>query len=130
MPGAERPPIRVNERRAFERVPFHASIDIRRGAGASLKGSLINLSAGGLSFYSDALLRPGEVVTVWFALGDPEGQVALALEVLESDLTDLGGRIRGRFVRPDVGEVQRIQQWIERSRPPPGDAPDSPATTQ
>ena len=127
-PDAERASIRVNERRAFERVPFFASIDIRRGTGATSKGSVINISAGGLSFYSEASLRPHEVVTVWFALGDPEGQVALALEVLESDDTDLGARIRGRFVRPDESEVQRIEQWIERSRPPSTDAPDIAAT--
>ena len=109
----------MNEQRAFERMPLHAPVEIRRITGdeSPIPGFLIYLSAGGLSMHSEVSLRPAESVTVSFMLPDPQGEIVLELEVLASDDSVSGGaRIRGRFHRPHPEAVLRIARWTERQR--------------
>src|SRR5688500_7788046 len=105
----------MNERRAFERIPFHASVEIRRAIReeSPIRGSLIDLSAGGLGMHSEASIPPGEVVTVIFDLPDEQREIELELEVLASDDERSGALIRGSFHRAHPDAVLRIARWTE-----------------
>jgi hypothetical protein len=84
-----------------------------------MTGSLIDLSVGGLSMLAPIPLEVGEVITVRFDLPDEQGTMAVAVEVLTSDLQPPNALIRGKFDRPDPQSVERIARWSRGDAPRP-----------
>jgi hypothetical protein len=101
----------MTERRGFERRPLALPVEIRRTADAAMTGSLVDLSIGGLSMLAPVPLPIAEVVIVRFDLPDGQGEVAVAVEVLTSDVRLPNALIRGKFDRPSAETVARIAKW-------------------
>jgi methyl-accepting chemotaxis protein len=100
------------DRRVHDRVPLDGTIVVRAGGG-SARGSLIDISEGGLRCQLEPGLtaQVGAEIEAELTLGDTT--VTTSAVVVRMADTDAGGELAVEFVRVDPGLVRAVQHYVE-----------------
>lgn len=96
-------PVGDIEDRRFNRVAFFTELTVRSvSSGRQCKGNSIDLSRGGIGFYSEKYFPPGDRVLIGFLLRGPDGvrSISVAARVARSRVEAEGTLIGAEFEVP------------------------------
>lgn len=99
------------ERRRYEHVPFFAPMTISAAAGdKTCSGSCINISRGGVGFYSERFFRPGEKITLVMEIrqGSRKVPVSIAARVIWARAEPEGAMLGAAFETPVTPSSQPV----------------------